>query len=340
MVRARVRRAHRPRQRSRIRDAPRSHRAVALPRQLRLRHRLHRVLGTLPPRAQVPGALPQRARVGQRGADGHLLLQRRTRDQTGIRVWIPQRRQSRAAAVLWRAGRHDRAHGHLPRVQHGQRRRHRGLGHPHGHRHRVRDGRLQLFQEPHAPRGGRVSPHASHGGRLGRHRGHRRLLRQGYRPGVPRGVRGDLRRALRRVQEEGDQHARLRRLGRGALVRLAQGWHQRGHRRRHRGARRARRGPRAPRQPRARHGGGHEAHPPGRPHPQPPPHLVDAHHAALRPRQLRRPRRRGGARRRHRHARRPRHHGGPAHRQAPRYLRAVLRRGQGWHLRVPQGHER
>ena len=37
-----------------------------------------------------------------------------------------------------------------------------GLGHPHGDGHRVRDGRVQLFQEPHAPRGGHLPPHPRH----------------------------------------------------------------------------------------------------------------------------------------------------------------------------------
>ena len=89
------------------------------------------------------------ARVGQRRADGGLLLRRRPRDQARARRGRAARPAARRAAGDRRARRDDRARARLRRVQ-PRRRGRRRLGHPDGHRHRVRGRRAQPARQPRA----------------------------------------------------------------------------------------------------------------------------------------------------------------------------------------------
>ena len=121
--------------------------------QLAVQGLLHRALAHPPgDHGRAPHARPRPAGVGQRRADGHLLLRRRPRDQAGARGG----RAARAAAGRHAGHRRGRRHAVAGADLHGHQRRRRWggrVGDPDGHRHR--DGR----RRPEPPRpAGRLRP--------------------------------------------------------------------------------------------------------------------------------------------------------------------------------------
>ncbi len=172
----------------------------------------HRAVAASRPPASRRGPPP----LGERRADGHLLLRGRPRDQAGA----GHRAAGRPPRCRPSRGGRSRGHGRprpALRGHHPRRPRRPGVGHPDGDRHRVRAGGPGPAQPPHPTGAQHLAPEPGHRGRHRRRDGHRRLLHRHHRSGLAGRRRRRPGGGRPHAPGTGVVHARLRRRGGGGV---------------------------------------------------------------------------------------------------------------------------